>query len=284
MGIAFAVDESGPIPSLPGAFPHLPGHAVTGCLLCPEHKTRALRDGGVTCWPCHDGLGQSIGEVAWRYVRLDASPSRAGDLGRRAPGFGSRPPLNIHIAALRDRRTTPDRLGEPHNAHRMLGSWANYVRVERSQDYVLSEGLAGATNYLLANLDWITRQGWVPELAAQVRVVVSQLRSATGEPNPKPVGWCIEPIITAGTFTDWCNHPLFPPHEGELNIRCGGCGVVYDPLRQIKLRIQNERDPAAGDPCAECGHSSSQHDNEASGARPCNALHCGCRAHRKVAA
>ena len=257
---------------------------MNGCLLCPEHRSRVLRDGGVTCWQCFDNVALSISEIARRYIRLDASPSRAGDPGRRAPGFGSRPPLNIHIAALRDPRTLPDQLGEPHNAHAMLASWANYVRHDRFQDYVRNESLASATNYLLVSLDYITRQKWVVELAAQVRVVLSQLRSATGEPNPKPVGWCIEPQFSAdATFEDWCNHPLFPPREGEVNIRCGGCGAVYDPLRQIKLRIQNERDPGAGDPC-ECGHSSSQHDNNDSGARPCNALHCGCKAHRKVAA
>lgn len=223
--------------------------------------------------------------MARRYLALDPSPSSGAGEGRRGPGFHSKPPLNLHVAALRDPRTLPEVLGDPHNALALLHAWANFTRRERGQELPRRCTLAAETQYLLANLDYITRQPWITELVAQLRVVQAQLRAATGEPNPRPVSYCIAPIKDEhGTFIDWCNHPLFPPREGEMNIRCSGCAATYDPMEQIKLRIANEQDPAAGDPCAACDHASSQHDNDASGARPCLVRWCECKAHRKIAA
>ncbi len=258
---------------------------MSTCVLCPPRpldKQRPLRDGGLTCWACHDTLGQTITEVGRRYLLLDATPSTGGDGGRRSPGFGSRPPVNLHVAALRDPRTLPVELGDPHNALSLLRSWANAIRSARGPVLHPCESFVpGDTKFG----SWITRQPAVTLMAEEFRAVQSQLRSATGEPNPKPVGYCIKPTLTAtGEFEDWCNGPLFPPRDGESDITCPQCEAVYEPLEQIKVKIQNEQDPEAGDPCAACRHTSSQHDNDAADPRPCNVRWCDCTAHVKQAA
>lgn len=245
------------------------------CILCPPMRAKVSRPGGVTDWDCHERLGAQLTEIVARYAKLSAVPSGGAGVGRRAPGFGSRPPLNIHVAALRDPRTAPAELGDPHAPLNLFLTWANWMRKTRSQDKIpyrrehddllilYVEGL-----YLQSALDWITRQPWVPTFAEQVRVVVSQLRSATGEPNPRPVGWCTNEIDRDSALIP-CGYPLFPPKGDDLNIGCGGCGATYEPLDQIRM-VQ-----AAKTGCVSCGHSDSQHSNDTE-TRACNVRWCGC--------
>lgn len=247
------------------------GETPSLCVLCPDDRRRIARSGGVTCWLCHDRIAEQLGEIVQRYARLTAKISHSHDFGRRAPGYHSRPPLNIHAAALRDPRTAPVEVGEPHAPLNLFISWANWIRGQRRQatlaSYPTQDDLAILDfewRYLTNSIDWITRQPWVDRLAEQAKAVVNQLRTATGEPNPRPIGTCdgIEGV-TAG-----CGHPLFPPTEGR-GVQCGGCGAVYDPLEQIRMARRRVAS------CASCGHQSAQHSNDEEG-RPCNMQWCEC--------
>lgn len=242
------------------------GEQPSLCVLCSGLRANIARSGGCTCWSCHDRLTAMLSEIVTRYARLSARPQGGQDFGRRAPGFHSRPPVNIHIAALRDPRTSPLELGEPHAPLNLLLTWSRWVRQIRGQDRVRYPAelddlaiIAVESTYLSTAMDWITRQPWVIDLHDQTRAVVAQLRSATGEPNPRPVGTC--------QVTD-CGHPLFLPKAG-LDMRCGGCGETYEPSDLIDIAIQAD----AG--CRACGHTDSQHDNDTE-TRTCNYTWCSC--------
>lgn len=211
----------------------------TLCLLCPPKRARQCRDGGVTCTTCHDRLMSMLLDIAERYVRISAEPgSTGGDGGRRAPGFGSKPPCNLHNATLRDPRTVPDKPGGLHSAVNLMVSWAGWVRIQRGQDpvayrvgndnFVVSEEVT----YLRVSLDWITRQPWVVTLAEQVRAVSAQVRSATGDRRPRPIGKCrhVDP-----DESEPCGHPLFPPRPGHSNVVCGSCDTKYSALEQVRI-------------------------------------------------
>lgn len=242
------------------------GETPSLCILCPPARAKVARSGGMTDWHCHDRLEGHLGEIVARYARLTARPQGGQGFGRRAPGYGSRPPLNIHAATLRDPRTAPVDLGDPHSPLNLFISWANWIRTARGQlrltAYPLDDLMALDIEwrYLTNAMDWITRQPWVPRFDGQVRAVVSQLRTATGEPNPRPVGTC---------SVEGCGHPLFPPRAGTLDIVCGGCGALYEPLDQVRM-VHSAK---AG--CATCGHTEVQHDNDKTD-RPCNVRWCDC--------
>lgn len=250
------------------------------CVLCPPARPRVARPGGFTDWECHDRLREQVIEVVNRYAHLSARPGGGQAPGRRAPGYSSKPPLDMNAAALRDPRTRPMELGEPHSPLNLFITWGRWLRQARGQaelqyrevgeDLVI---LHIEGEYLLHALDWITRQEWVTTFAGQLRVVVRQLRAATGEPNPRPCGWCtaVYPDDTP------CGHPLFPPAEGK-DIRCGACSTTYDPVAQIRLKRSNVEAGVIGeaDPiCRVCGHLDNQHDNDHV-PRPCNAQWCQC--------
>lgn len=254
----------------------------TLCILCPPARARVSRPGGYTDWPCHERLLGDLVEIVVRYAQLTAVPGQNGGQGRRAPGFESRPPVNLHVAALRDPRTRPIELGEPHSALNLFITWARWMRGHRGEaqpQYPTNDLLVlhreGA--YLTRSMDWVTRQEWVPTFAAQAKAVLSQLRSATGEPNPKPLGWC-----TTDVEGRVCGHPLFPPSAGR-DIDCGSCGTTYDPVEQVRLRQRNLT-VEAPDPglCVTCGHGAPQHDNDHDhDVRPCNVRWCACSAYLK---
>jgi hypothetical protein len=242
------------------------GETPSLCVLCPEARAKIARPGGLTDWGCLDRLDGALGEIVQRYARLSARTGGAHDFVRRAPGFHSRPPLDIHRAALRDPRTAPVQLGEPHAPLNLFISWATWIRTQRrqkptpayrSEDNDLAV-LDFEWRYLSNALDWATRQEWIPTFSDQVKACLSQMRSVTGEPNPRPVGSCR------------CGHPLFPPTEGR-DIRCGGCDALYDPLAQIGL-ARRER---VG--CGTCGHAGVQHSHDEAD-RPCNVEWCDCKA------
>lgn len=244
------------------------GETPTLCVLCPPSRAKVAMSGSQVDYDCHLRMEDLLVELVKRYARLTAMPGGGQAQGRRSPGFRSTPPVNLHNVALRDPRTAPTELGEIHSPLNFLLSWGRWMRRERRQtpahypeaatDLEIADLEA---TYLFASLDWVGRQAWVTRFHDQLRVCVSQVRAATGEPNPRPVGTCT------------CGHPLFPPREGEINIRCGNCAKLYEPLDQIRL----VRAHLAG--CTGCGHDDAQHCNDAT-PRPCNVEWCACTDYR----
>lgn len=208
-------------------------------MLCPPGRPRQVRDGGVTCWSCIDGLRSVLVEIAERFVAVTARPGGGMAAGRRAPGFFSSPPVNLHNATLRDPRTVPTRLGELHSPLHLVLTWSNYVRAGRGQTPATHPAgrdaavVAVEVRYLVDSLDWITRQAFVTLLAEQARAVRSQLRSARGERRPRPLARC---TATIGDDAAVCGHPLFPPRSVSRPITCGSCGARYDAATVLVMR------------------------------------------------
>lgn len=257
------------------------GETATLCVLCPNpDRRRVARPGALTDWMCLDRLDSQLGEILQRYARLSARLQPGHDFVRRAPGYHSRPPVDMRAAALRDPRSFPAQPGEPHSPMNLFISWGCWIRTQRRQKvrpaYPPGDDLVVLDfewRYLVTALDWATRQPWIPTFSEQVKGCLSQMRSAGGEPNPRPLGECEE-----------CGHPLFPPIKG-VDILCGGCGVTYDPVAQIAMagRARVEADQAvatkpyrpSGSGCRNCPHESSQHSNDEQN-RPCNVRWCDC--------
>lgn len=256
------------------------GETPSLCVLCPPTREKIARPGAFTDWGCLDRLDAQLGEVVARYARLSArlDPGHY-DFVRRAPGYHSRPPVDMRTAALRDPRTFPSQLGELHSPLNLFISWATWIRAQRRQQprpaYPTNEDLIVLDfewRYLTHALDWITRQPWVTTFSEQLRACLSQLRSATHEPNPRPLGECED-----------CGHPLFRPSAG-VDIHCGGCGRILDPVAQIEMRGRERRQRAveadqavSTKPCRGCGHDDLQHSNDEA-ERPCNVQWCDCTA------
>jgi hypothetical protein len=192
----------------------------------------------MTCIGCHNRLAGWLTAIGQDYVRLDAMPSRGGPgIGRRAPGFHSCPPVDLHRAALRDPRTAPDaatkRGQSPAN---FVITWARWVRERRNQ---IPAALPSDTDvafhaelrYLLASLDWVTRQPWVVTFTEQLRPVHRTLHGTiTGVRSPRPYARCASVLHDDVV----CGHPLFPPRPGAGVVVCGGCETVYSPLDALR--------------------------------------------------
>lgn len=204
---------------------------------------RPARDGGLTCWQCIDSISDLVVEIWDGYLRLDPQPGNQGQQVRRAPGFRSQAPGDVHVMALRDRRTRPRFLGEPHAASALLPDWANVVRDARGQAEAQGEALADAGMYLCNSMDWMTRQPWIEEFVREAKIVRGQIRRANGEPSPRPQASCPTPLAEDEGL---CGGPLFAPREGERITVCPRCGTEFD-LVQILASTLGEAD-AATDP------------------------------------
>lgn len=138
----------------------------------------------------------------------------------------------------------------------VLGSWTQLIAEER--DIKPGTGDVGdLCVWLDRNLDWITRQDWVADLADDLRGLTRQLRAANGDGGDQPVGHCIELLDTGE-----CRAPIYMP-RGEKprapdepitdlpELKCPSCDSRYSGRRLILLRMNREKAAArAGHPAA----------------------------------
>lgn len=127
-----------------------------------------------------------------------------------------------------------------------LASWAELVAEERDVKPGTG-GVADLCAWLDRHLDWISRQEWVTDFADDLRQLHAQLKTATGDGKPSPVGHCIELLDTGE-----CGAPIFMP-RGEKprapdepirdlpELRCGSCGSTYTGRRLILLKLNGEK-------------------------------------------
>lgn len=75
-----------------------------------------------------------------------------------------------------------------------------------------------AWRWLDNQLDWLTRQDWVDDVARDVRDLDAQLRPVTGDPGGRRIGECPN-TIDEGETTRPCRTPLYAPLRGDT-IMC----------------------------------------------------------------
>lgn len=195
--------------------------------------TRA-EPGFTTCQVCAEKLEDRLLDIARRYARLDPSPGGTGDYGTRgAPGFGSKPPLNLHVVAVTDRRSgagakawiAGDRKVHceserpPLCTFNELDTLAWDVCERRGfDDGHGQDRVSGLCDWLIRQLDWVTRQPDVAVFARSVRSIVTKLMPLTGDPRIW-VAKCPN-TIDDGEHTHVCDANLYYPTSGDT-IMCG---------------------------------------------------------------
>ncbi len=92
-------------------------------------------------------------------------------------------------------------------------------------------GVPEVIRWLDGQLDWLTRQDWVGEPAAEIHRLASQIRGVN-EPRRK-VGECPN-VIDEGRSTRVCGARLFAPVRGD-SISCNVCKRVWHRSEWLRL-------------------------------------------------
>lgn len=188
-----------------------------------------------TCLNCKDQLQKDLEEIDTRYSELDPAPARQpGDGVYSKLGFGSKPPLNLHVVAMMDSRSSRVAkawMGSDGRVHREeerpvlsvfgtleTGVWD--VVEGRGYDGHGCTTVSELCDWLAGEIDWIVRQEVVAEFAADLRALVAQLKPATGEKRYS-IGRC--PAVVDELL---CGARLFAPQVGDT-IECAGCGAEW---------------------------------------------------------
>jgi hypothetical protein len=132
-----------------------------------------------------------------------------------------------------------------------LSSWAGLIAESRGFTAALPTTVDDLCTWLSHQSDYIAR--WPddgPTLAVDIRAQRNQLRSLTGDPNPKPAAWCIRLVPMADDRQGTCGAPIFLPrgqteidHTQPLKLRCGGDPAhVFSGMELLHLKLANDRE------------------------------------------
>lgn len=193
------------------------------------------------------------------YRELDPQYARR-ELGSQALSsvFGSRPPGNLQVLALRDPRSRVDGAGpDDHEPNPPLAVftqlWTIVARVDRTDidghlEARPSRTVEAASAWLYARRDWLAAQTWIDHAFGLLRALHAQLRGAWGDPATSPVGTCIQLVDDHGHLQadgPWrCAWPLYLPDQTPRamdepiqlpSLRCSSCGWTYHGPELVRL-------------------------------------------------
>lgn len=248
--------------------------------LCRACRKRAVAEGARTCSPCLDVLADMLRpdnhgnpdadehpSIPVLYGRLDPTPPVV-DRERRCTGYTAASPADEHVIVMRDRRSKCSPVVDvwegadgaehhedehpPRAVQRAIAALTASVHEDRGFTAALPTTLAEQCAWLVNQLDWLTRRDRVSDDARYLRDLRNDLLAATGDPRPKPVGWCIR--LDVDTDTE-CGAPIYlPPGHGDLavdtpiselpTLRCP-YGHEYAGLEVVRLRLANAQHEAA---------------------------------------
>lgn len=247
--------------------------ARTLCLDCCRDVDRMLDPG----WT-GDRDQQIPASIPVLWSRLDPSPSAGDPGGRRAPGFCSTPPLDLHTVVLRDPRSRPDpavpvwypphprdgkddwskplreREGEPRPTERSIISLAEsvfeYLDVGCTvfgDERFLTGGLAEHCGWLHDRVDEVTALPHADEIYRDLTGLIDDLRGPAGDPADWSIGEC-NAVIGRGEHRTLCGEPLYlpPPQPGRMIppgqpvLRCPSCDKPYRHLDLLRMEIGTE--------------------------------------------
>ena len=220
--------------------------------LCAEHRAELVR----ILDPAYDGERDldRAASIPRLYARLDPVPGVGGDEGRRSSGFGSRPPCDLSVVALRDPRSVPD-TGAP-----LPSVLATLEQIAGGQIAVGPD--PGGLRQVVALCRWLLDQLHhlgTAESHAELTRLHRQLRAVAGDPAARPVATCTGWVRDAATREKLeCKAPLYlpPPQPGvdaglarppKLDpnrpvMRCRRCDRPYTHLQLLRLEIGAERE------------------------------------------
>lgn len=243
----------------------LPNERPSGaCVTCPPPRGHAwvrADDRHATCSGCYDKLRERLTEITERYLLLDPRPGHGAQLGgRRAPGFASRPPADLHVVSMRDPRSSQDahiwtgKDGRVHaestrpvlSVHGTLSTLAWAVAEHRGVDgpgdrddvYALVRFIDRHIDYVTRHTELATDADWV------TRRLTSGLRPVTGEVRRR-VGTCPnmieaptldgDPVESVPCTDIWTGKrsALYAAQLGDP-IVCHSCGFRMEPDAQLE--------------------------------------------------
>ena len=203
-----------------------PKTALPGRIVCPGHRR----------W-----LTETLDDILTTYALLPDfyEPGTAVDDGQQVKGKRVDPPapVRLDVVALLDRRTIATNPGDIVPVLAILEAWADFVREQRQlQPAHKTTTVTSEVAILITNVDWITAQEWVPELASELRETKSALHAAIGEHAPRPVGKC--PIVHPDTGE--CGGNLFQDQYGRMSVTCRRCGETWGELELRRLGLMTQ--------------------------------------------
>lgn len=201
--------------------------------------------------------------IAFLYGELDAQYARR-EAGSQALGgvFGSRPPCDLHVLALRDPRSSTDACGPEDEKVPTLPVLTILGRIVARVDRTDVDGrlerrpavtVNGACTWLYARRDWLAARDWVTDVWEALRALQGQLRGAWGDPAMRPVGTCRQLVDDDGALSEsgpWrCAWPLHLPEQAPRamdepvqlpSLRCASCGWTYHGPDLVRLGRERE--------------------------------------------
>ena len=209
----------------------------TNCQL-PHREPKGAIDGHLVCPGHRRWLADTLDDIVITYALLPHfyEPGTAVDDGQQVRGKRVDPPapVRLDVVALLDRRTLAQHPGDLVPVLAVLEAWATLVRDERNlQPCRATSTVTREVATLIAHLDWITAQAWVPDLAAELRDVKSALHSAIGDHAPRPVGTC--PVVHPDTGE--CAGKLYQDRYGGMSVTCRKCGETWGETELRRLGL-----------------------------------------------
>jgi hypothetical protein len=204
------------------------------CLTCPPPSGKrawTMADPKfTTCSTCYQRLVDVLVSIRQLWPRLDPSPGSGVGDGRGSPGFGSKPPANLHVITMTDTRTPGDAQMWRGADGRVHAESENPVLSVPGTLYTLAWFLAELrdiaepptdvielTYWLSRHLDWITRRAEVVAFHETLRQLDRQLSLAVDGPPDRP-----EWLLRCPT----CRTPLWRPDDKGV-ISCRPCGTSW---------------------------------------------------------
>jgi hypothetical protein len=150
---------------------------------------------------------------------------QSSGLGEGRPsGFASSPPINLHNYAMLSYASHVDRVGPddsgPLPVYQVLAHW---------------DRVASAAGGDLRNLAWIKHQPWIGDLVADLRTIAVQVKAATGEPPPRPIGRCRRILGLGEGELVVCGEPLYMPEPARTEIVHSTEDA--EPLTEVQQRL-----------------------------------------------
>lgn len=127
-----------------------------------------------------------------------------------------------------DGRAHQEQERPPRSIHHALDSLATMIAEDRGMTPTFGT-VADLARWLDRQLDYITRQDWVADVANELHDLLAQLKPVTGDKRQK-IGKCPNTItLDDGEHTKECGHPLYAPTDNARDdtIRCRACGRAW---------------------------------------------------------
>jgi hypothetical protein len=208
---------------------------VTRCLICPEDAGHRY-----ACHKCVNRMRRQLRELDDYAVIMAATlgPLRGGP-SRRSPGYGSRSPARIEVLVMLDHRSRTDQRSpddEETPTWSILGTLAGlaeYIRGHFGEPEPRAITITGTVAYLLSRVDKCAMERWVPEIAADITDLHTQVRAAAHDQPPGPIGGCL--TVTCDGHVHWLYNHQQPD---QVDARCSACRRPYTGLDLARLATQ----------------------------------------------